>query len=78
MHPRAVVRFDVVAPGQSRVMFLLIVLVIVLALAAGVLGTLLEVAAWLLLALIVVGAVLGYLLWRAVSRRAGGTGTSRP
>lgn len=54
-------------------MFLLIVLIVVLAAAAGILGTLLEVAAWLLVALIILGAVIGYLLWRAVSRALDGS-----
>ena len=43
---------------------LLVVLILVIAAAGGFLGTLLEAAGWLVLALAVIGAVLGYLLWR--------------
>ncbi|MBY5163496.1 hypothetical protein [Salsipaludibacter albus] len=49
--------------------FLLLVLVIVLAAAAGILGTLLEAALWIVLALVVVGALVGFGLWRWVSAR---------
>ena len=43
---------------------LLLVLIVVIAAAGGFLGTLLEAAGWIVLSLIVVGAVVGYLLWR--------------
>lgn len=43
---------------------LLIVLILVIAAAGGFLGTLLEVAGWLLLLFILVGAGVGFLLWQ--------------
>lgn len=46
--------------------FLLLVLIIVVAAAGGFLGELLELAGWIILALAVVGAVAGFLIWRAV------------
>ncbi len=46
-------------------MFLLLVLVVVLAAVGGFLGSLLEVAAWLIVALAIAGAVVGYFLHRA-------------
>lgn len=52
--------------------FLLVVLIVVLAAAGGFLGTLLEVAGWTLLALVVVGAVVGFGLWRWISPRLPG------
>lgn len=45
---------------------LLIILILVIAAAGGFLGTLLEVAGWLLLVLIVLGAIVGFLVWRWV------------
>ncbi|SFO76213.1 hypothetical protein SAMN05660464_1037 [Geodermatophilus dictyosporus] len=48
-----------------------IALVLLLALAAGVLGTLLEVALWALVLLVVGSALVGLVAWRAVSSRAG-------
>lgn len=44
--------------------FLLVVLIVVIAAAGGFLGTLLEVAGWLVLAMIVLGALIGFGLWR--------------
>lgn len=44
--------------------FLLLVLVLVLAAAGGFLGTLLEVAGWIVLGLVVIGALVGFGLWR--------------
>jgi hypothetical protein len=49
--------------------FLLLVLILVLAAAGGFLGTLLEVAGWLVLGLVVVGAAVGFGLWRWISAR---------
>jgi hypothetical protein len=46
--------------------FLLFVLIIVVAAAGGFLGELLELAGWLILTLVVLGAVAGFLVWRAV------------
>ncbi len=46
--------------------FLLIVLIIVVAAAGGFLGDLLEVAGWLIVILVLSGAVVGYLAWRAL------------
>lgn len=43
---------------------LLIVLILVIAAAGGFLGTLLEVAGWLLLVLVLLGALVGFLIWR--------------
>ena len=45
---------------------LLIILIIVIAAAGGFLGTLLEAAGWLVFTLVVLGAVVGYLVWRWV------------
>jgi hypothetical protein len=45
---------------------LLIVLILVIAAAGGFLGTLLEVAGWVLLVLVLLGAAVGFLLWRAI------------
>jgi hypothetical protein len=45
---------------------LLIVLILVIAAAGGFLGTLLEVAGWALLLLILLGAVIGFGIWRAL------------
>lgn len=46
--------------------FLLVILVLALAIAGGFLGDLLEVAAWMLVVLVVVGAAAGALLYQAV------------
>jgi len=46
--------------------FLLIVLIIVVAATGGFLGELLEVAGWLIVILVLFGAVVGYLAWRAL------------
>jgi hypothetical protein len=43
-----------------------IVLVLVIAAVGGFLATLLEVAGWLLLVLILLGALVGFVLWRAI------------
>jgi hypothetical protein len=45
---------------------LLIVLILVVAAAGGFLGTLLEVAGWLLLVLVLLGAALGFVIWRVI------------
>lgn len=45
---------------------LLFILVILLAIAGGFLGDLLELAAWLIFILVVAGGVLGFLGYRAV------------
>lgn len=45
---------------------LLIVLILVIAAAGGFLGTLLEVAGWLLLIMILLGALVGFVLWRVI------------
>jgi hypothetical protein len=49
--------------------FLLLVLIVALAAAGGFLGTLLEVAGWIVLGLVVVGALLGFGLWRWIAAR---------
>lgn len=49
--------------------FLLLVLIVALAAAGGFLGTLLEVAGWILLVLVVLGALVGFGLWRWISPR---------
>ena len=54
---------------------LLIILILVIAAAGGFLGTLLEVAGWLLVAMIVAGALLGWWLWTLVRDRFGARGT---
>jgi hypothetical protein len=46
--------------------FLLFVLIIVVAAAGGFLGTLLEVAGWIIVGFVVVGALVGFGLWRWV------------
>ncbi len=46
--------------------FLLVVLIIVVAAAGGFLGELLELAGWVILILVVFGAVAGFLAWRAL------------
>ncbi len=46
--------------------FLLLVLIVVVAAAGGFLGTLLEVAGWIIVGLVVVGALIGFGLWRWV------------
>ncbi len=45
---------------------LLLVLIIVVAAAGGFLGELLEVAGWVVLILVVLGAVVGFVVWRAL------------
>ncbi len=47
-------------------MILLILLILVVAAVGGFLGTLLEVAGWLLLVLILLGALAGFVLWRVI------------
>lgn len=44
--------------------FLLLILIVVVAAAGGFLGTLLEVAGWIVVGLVVVGALVGFGLWR--------------
>jgi len=46
--------------------FLLIVLILVVAAAGGFLGELLELAGWVVLVLALIGAVVGFLLWRVL------------
>ena len=46
--------------------FLLVVLILVVAAAGGFLGELLELAAWIVVILVAVGAVVGFLAWRAL------------
>ena len=46
--------------------FLLFVLIIVVAAAGGFLGELLELAGWLILILVVLGAAVGFFVWRGV------------
>jgi hypothetical protein len=53
-------------PERSMSTLLLIVLVLVIAAVGGFLGTLLEVAGWLLLVLILLGALVGFALWRVI------------
>lgn len=48
------------------VTFLLIVLILVVAAAGGVLGDLLEFAGWVILVFVALGAVVGFLAWRAL------------
>jgi hypothetical protein len=48
-----------------------IVLVLLLALAGGFLGTLLELALWVVVLLVLGSALLGLVIWRAVSARTG-------
>lgn len=48
---------------------LLIVIIVVLAAAAGFLGTLLEVAGWIVLGFVVLGALLGFVVWRWIRSR---------
>lgn len=45
---------------------LLLVLIIVVAAGGGFLGELLELAGWIVLTLVVLGAAVGFLVWRAV------------
>ncbi len=51
-----------------------IVLVLLLALAGGFLGTLLELALWVVVLMVLGSALLGLVIWRAVSSRAGSAG----
>ena len=46
--------------------FLLVVLIIVVAAAGGFLGELLRLAGWIVLTLVALGAVAGFLVWRAL------------
>ncbi len=46
--------------------FLLVLLIIVVAAAGGFLGELLELAGWVILILVAVGAIVGFLAWRAL------------
>ncbi len=48
-----------------------IVLVLLLALAGGFLGTLLEFALWVVVLMVLGFALLGLVIWRAVSSRTG-------
>lgn len=48
------------------VTFLLIVLILVVAAAGGFLGGLLELAGWIVLGFVLLGAVAGFLIWRAL------------
>ncbi len=50
-----------------------IVLVLLLALAGGFLGTLLELALWVVVLMVLGSALLGLVMWRAVSARTGST-----
>ena len=45
---------------------LLIVLILAVAAAGGFLGTLLELAGWVVVILVATGALLGFLLWRRI------------
>jgi hypothetical protein len=46
---------------------LLLLLVLILAAAGGFLGDLLEFAGWVILVMVIIGAFLGYALYRALS-----------
>ncbi|MGI8984814.1 MAG: hypothetical protein ACR2HM_09835 [Acidimicrobiales bacterium] len=46
--------------------FVLVLLILVAAAAGGFLGELLEFAAWIIVVLVALGAVAGFLAWRAV------------
>jgi membrane protein implicated in regulation of membrane protease activity len=52
------------ANGHGPGVTLLIVLLLILLVAAGLLGFVLEVAAWLFVGFLVVAAVLAFLVWR--------------
>ncbi len=43
---------------------LLLILILVIAAAGGFLGTLLEVAGWLLVIMVLIGAAIGFAAWR--------------
>lgn len=58
--------------GRRVSTLLLIVLILFVAAAGGFLATLLEVAAWALLVMVLVGAGLGVLLWRWLRPRLPG------
>lgn len=49
----------------------LLILILLLALAGGFLGDLLELAAWLVLVLALVGAAIGFFVYRAFARVRG-------
>lgn len=51
---------------------LLVILLVVLAAAAGVLGTVLEIAAWLIGLFVVAALVLGFVAYNGVKRLRGG------
>ena len=51
-----------------------IVLVLLLALAGGFLGTLLEFALWVVVLMVLGSALVGLAIWRAVSARTGSAG----
>lgn len=70
--PRARQRVGVVFPEEVLVLW--IVLILLLALAGGFLGTLLEFALWVVVLMVIGLALLGLVIWRAVSSRAGSTG----
>lgn len=55
-----------------------IVLVLLLALAGGFLGTLLELALWVVVLMVFGFALLGLVIWRAVSARTGSPKHVRP
>ncbi len=57
--------------SPEEVPVLWIVLVLLLALAGGFLGTLLELALWVVVLMVLGSALLGLVIWRAVSARTG-------
>jgi membrane protein implicated in regulation of membrane protease activity len=60
-----------VSVSSEEVLVLWIVLVLLLALAGGFLGTLLEFALWVVVLMVLGFALLGLVIWRAVSSRTG-------
>lgn len=52
--------------GAAMSAVLLILLILILAAVGGVIGTILEVAAWGLAILIVLGAILAFVIWRGI------------
>ena len=61
-----------VSPVEVPVLW--IVLVLLLALAGGFLGTLLELALWVVVLMVLGSALLGLVVWRVVSSRTGSVG----
>jgi hypothetical protein len=61
-----------VSPVEVPVLW--IVLVLLLALAGGFLGTLLELALWVVVLMVLGSALLGLVVWRAVSSRTDSVG----